>query len=179
MRVAKKSREKIARDLLKLARPIDSLKVDPKNVRLHDRKSIEGIKFSLGKFGQQKAIVYDPKTGIVTAGNGTIVAARELGWKRIAASSYDGPGAARDYAVADNATQDLSRFDPDRLHVALRRFDLPALEALGLKSMAHVLLNPDDPNEPSFQPAAQEEQGKLDIVVQVECPNCGHKFRRR
>ena len=58
---------------------IEELLHDPANVRKHDKRNIESIKASLQRFGQQKPIVVDGK-GIVVAGNGTLSAARELGW---------------------------------------------------------------------------------------------------
>jgi len=62
--------------------PIAELDLDPANVRQHDEKNLAAIKSSLKRFGQQKPIVVDPK-GIVIAGNGTLTAARALGWDRI------------------------------------------------------------------------------------------------
>jgi len=58
------------------------LSLDPANVRKHDRRNLDAIKASLRKFGQQKPIVVDTK-GIVLAGNGTLTAAKELGWSEI------------------------------------------------------------------------------------------------
>lgn len=46
------------------------------------KKNIEAIKGSLAKFGQQKPIVVN-KDNVVVAGNGTLEAARQLGWKEI------------------------------------------------------------------------------------------------
>jgi hypothetical protein len=33
--------------------------------------------------------------------------------------------------------------------------------------------------EPDFQPAGAEEQSRLDQKVQMECPQCGHRFLSR
>jgi ParB-like chromosome segregation protein Spo0J len=61
---------------------ISELSLDPSNVRKHSRRNLDAIKASLRKFGQQKPIVVDA-TGVVLAGNGTLTAARELGWSVI------------------------------------------------------------------------------------------------
>ena len=60
--------------------PIADLRSDPANVRSHDNRNIEAIAGSLTRFGQQRPIVVDP-TGVVIAGNGTLQAARSLGWE--------------------------------------------------------------------------------------------------
>lgn len=91
--------------------PIDSIKADPKNARERTPRNLAAIRASLQKFGQQKPIVVDAD-GIIRAGNGTWVVARELGWTEIWAhrSTLRGEAAAA-YAIADNRSNDLSIFD--------------------------------------------------------------------
>lgn len=91
--------------------PIGSVMLDPANVRLHPTPNVEAIKGSLTRFGQQKPIVVDAQ-GIVRAGNGTLVAAKSLGWTeiKIVRSALVGPDATA-YSIADNRTGDLSTFD--------------------------------------------------------------------
>lgn len=95
--------------------PIDSLTFDPANVRKHDEKNLAAIKASLNRFGQQKPIVVDA-SGVVRAGNGTLAAAKALGWKeiRIVRSSLAGSEATA-YAIADNRTAELAEWDDDAL----------------------------------------------------------------
>lgn len=134
--------EKIAKDLLALAVDIDSLTVDPKNARDHGQESINALRHSLSEYGQQKVIVFDPKTRVVTAGNGTLLAARALGWRKIAASGFDGPPEKiGKFAVADNATQDLSAFNVERLKIELGNFSLGEMTLLGLTDF-HLHTNP-------------------------------------
>lgn len=94
---------------------IDSLTFDPANVRKHDEKNLSAIKASLNRFGQQKPIVVDAN-GVVRAGNGTLAAAKALGWKeiRIVRSSLAGSEATA-YAIADNRTAELAEWDDDAL----------------------------------------------------------------
>jgi len=66
-----------------LAVPIDSVKLDSDNARLHPEGNIAVIKRSLEAYGQRKPIVVNGDT--VEAGNGLLQAARELGWEEIAA----------------------------------------------------------------------------------------------
>jgi ParB-like chromosome segregation protein Spo0J len=95
--------------------PIESLSFDPANVRKHPERNLATIKASLLRFGQQKPIVVDA-SGIVRAGNGTLAAAKALGWKEIAIvrSSLTGSDATA-YAIADNRTAELAEWDNDAL----------------------------------------------------------------
>jgi len=95
--------------------PIESLSFDPANVRKHPERNLATIKASLLRFGQQKPIVVDA-SGIVRAGNGTLAAAKALGWKEIAIvrSSLMGSDATA-YAIADNRTAELAEWDDDAL----------------------------------------------------------------
>lgn len=63
-------------------RKVAELASDPANVRKHNEKNLDAIKASLTRFGQQKPIVID-KSGVVRAGNGTLAAAKALGWAEI------------------------------------------------------------------------------------------------
>ena len=94
---------------------IKELANDPANVRKHDERNLDAIKASLQRFGQQKPIVVDSK-GIVVAGNGTLLAAKSLGWKDIEIVRTELEGAnAIAYAVADNRTSELAVWDDDAL----------------------------------------------------------------
>ncbi|MFN7019902.1 MAG: DNA modification methylase [Phycisphaerales bacterium] len=95
--------------------PMTGLSEDPANLRLHDRRSIDQIKASLARFGQQKPVVVDAH-GVVVAGNGLLAAARELGWTHIASmrSGLDGVDRVA-YAIADNRTAELSTWDAEAL----------------------------------------------------------------
>ena len=94
---------------------IKELANDPANVRQHDERNLDAIKASLQRFGQQKPIVVDGK-GIVVAGNGTLLAAKSLGWKDIEIVRTELEGAnAIAYAVADNRTAELAVWDDDAL----------------------------------------------------------------
>ena len=114
-----------------LARPIEGLSNDPANLRLHDDRSIEAIMASLRRFGQQKPIVVDAR-GVVIAGNGTLEACKRLGWTHIAAavSSLDNLNRTL-YAIADNRTAELSRWDDDALRRVLGELDPDMIAAIG------------------------------------------------
>lgn len=99
-----------------LARPVDSLMLDERNARKHERRSIDAIKTSLATYGQQKPIVA-LTSGVVIAGNGTLEAARELGWDRLAVVTFDNEdeARARAFAIMDNRSAELSEWDFEEL----------------------------------------------------------------
>jgi ParB-like chromosome segregation protein Spo0J len=112
--------------------PVDSLSPDPANVRRHPERNLDTIKASLRRFGQQKPIVVDAK-GIVRAGNGTLEAAKALGWDKIAIVRSDLAGSeATAFAIADNRSAELAEWDGAALAEQLRSlqsedFDLGAV----------------------------------------------------
>ena len=59
---------------------LDELQLDSNNARKHNEANIDAIAESLRKFGQRKPIVVT-KENVVIAGNGTVEAARKIGWK--------------------------------------------------------------------------------------------------
>lgn len=111
--------------------PIDSVSLDPANVRRHGERNLATIKASLSRFGQQKPIVVDAD-GIVRAGNGTWTAAKALGWKEITVVRTALKGAeATAYAIADNRTAELAEWDDDALAQTLAALQIED-EALAL-----------------------------------------------
>ena len=106
----------ILESLRPLAVPIDTLHPDPANARKHSDRNLDAIKGSLAKFGQRKPIVVQKDGMIVRAGNGTLAAAKALGWSEIAAVLVDeGDVEATAYAIADNRTAELATWDDDVL----------------------------------------------------------------
>ena len=94
---------------------IDALIPDPSNARMHDEINIAAIKGSLAKFGQQKPIVIT-KNNVVVAGNGTLEAAKALGWTDINVVYSDLSGTeAIAFAIADNRTAELGSWNKDIL----------------------------------------------------------------
>lgn len=113
--------------------PIGKLVLDPSNARQHSAKNLEAIKGSLTKFKQQKPIVVD-KNNVVIAGNGTLEAARALGWEKIdiVRTGLEGSNATA-FAIADNRTGELAEWNDDALKQTLEALKAEgfALDAIG------------------------------------------------
>lgn len=124
--------------------PIESLSPDPANVRLHSEKNLGAIAGSLRRFGQQKPIVVDGK-GVVVAGNGTLAAAKSLGWTEIdiVRTALTGPEAVA-FAIADNRTAELAEWDVEGLATtlaSLTEFDPDLAIGFGDDDLASLLVN--------------------------------------
>ena len=115
--------------------PIKSLKLDPENARKHSQKNIDAIAGSLTTFGQRRPLVV--WGDIVIAGNGTIEAAKSIGWDKIEISrvpedwSHD---QARAYALADNRTAELANWDSESLLDILSGLNDDLVTAAGFTS---------------------------------------------
>lgn len=125
---------------------IADLHLDPANVRKHGPDNLGAIAASLKRFGQQKPIVVSAD-GIVIAGNGTLEAARSLGWEAIAVvrSELSGPEAMA-YAIADNRTAELADWDDPALVAqleSLKALDPGLLAATGYDEEALAKLAAD------------------------------------
>lgn len=104
---------------------ISTLSPDPANARKHDGRNLTAIASSLEKFGQRKPIVVTPDS-IVVAGNGTLEAAKSLGWTQIAVArtpigwTWD---QIKAFALADNRTAELAEWDDKVLADQLLELD--------------------------------------------------------
>lgn len=159
---------------------IEDILYDPNNARKHDSKNIDAIKGSLTKFGQQKPIVINSKN-IVIAGNGTLEAARSLGWSEIniVRTELDEFNQAA-FALADNRTSELASWDDEILGKTLQalREDGFDIEEIGFD------LNQDnDQKEKNVEDDAKEylivvmcrdeiEQNKLYVEFQEKNLQC-------
>lgn len=159
----------IAEPLRALAVPIDDLTPDPANARRHPERNMAAIQASLRAYGQRKPLVVRRSGMVVTAGNGTLAAARALGWTHVAAVVVDDDAVtATGFALADNRTAELAEWDDAVLagllsglaeeDVALADLgwdadDMAALTA----SLGEDADPPEDPGsgEPPAQPVSQ------------------------
>lgn len=122
---------------------VDTLAFDPANVRRHPERNLDAIKGSLARFGQQKPIVVDAR-GVVVAGNGTLAAAKALGWRTVKAVRTNLIGAeATAFAIADNRTAELAEWDDAALReqlaaIAIEDENLLAATGFDAKDLAEL-----------------------------------------
>ena len=144
---------------------ITELSSDPSNARKHSQRNIEAIASSLRRFGQQKPIVVD-KSNVVRAGNGTLEAARHLGWDQIDVVFTNLESSeATAFAIADNRTAELAEWNDDVLAASLQGLDEELQAAAGYegKELDQILSTldtadvvedevPEVPDDPTTQP---------------------------
>jgi DNA modification methylase len=140
----------------------DALVLDPRNARKHGRRNLGAIGASLSQFGQRRPLVVMPDMTVI-AGNGTLEAARVLGWTEIAVTVVPDDWTseqAKAYALADNRTAELASWDEDMLVATLGELDLKGwdLNALGFDGLPVLTTGdeddavPDPPADPISKP---------------------------
>lgn len=164
MRVDSEKVNHIAEDIAHLSRPIEDLRPDPDNARKHSQENIRAIAESLKVFGQQTPIKI-LKDGTVIKGNGTLEAAKTLGWTSLAASVFDaGSTKIEGYSIQDNRTSDLATWDFGALAEKIPNMaDLYDLEAMGwnqyeIDALLETVSSTDDEETPTV--GASPETGK-------------------
>lgn len=126
---------------------IRDLTPDPENARLHDDKNLKAIQGSLKEFGQRKPIVITA-AGVIVAGNGTVEAAKRLGWTEIEAVRVPGdwtPNQIKAFALADNRTAELAAWDIQVLDQQLWDLEQEELDVTLLGFESRIVAEVEDP----------------------------------
>lgn len=151
---------------------INALTPDPNNARKHDAKNLDAIAGSLKLFGQRKPIVVTPDN-VVVAGNGTLEAAKQLGWDEIVVARTPRGWTweqIKAFALADNRTAELAEWDAEVL-----KDQMLELDAVGwdIAEFGFEPLHP--PLDPEFLPS-DDEQPRLDQRIPIICPSCAFEW---
>lgn len=164
-----KQNHNITEDLKHLKQSASDLVLDPANARKHNKRNIEAIAASLSKFGQRKPIIVQKDGMVVRAGNGTLEAAKSLGWSHVAAVVLDDDNTtAAAFAIADNRTAELAEWDNDALVSLIDGMDADTRAALAFTDDEIenlVVLAPD-----AF-PEVDEN-----LETESQCPKCGYRW---
>jgi DNA modification methylase len=126
---------------------IADLTPDPQNARQHDDKNLKVIMGSLKEFGQRKPIVIT-EAGVIVAGNGTVEAAKRLGWLdievvRVPSDWTDAQVKA--FAIADNRTAELANWNQEVLTSQLLELEAEGWELAEFGFEAFELPDEDKP----------------------------------
>lgn len=152
--------------------PVGSLVFDPINARKHDKRNIDAIKGSLAKFGQQKPIVVTADN-VVIAGNGTLQAAKELGWETIDVHRTVLRGAeAIAYALADNKTAELATWDSDVLRDQVNILSSDGWDLTDIGFDMDDFKIPDLESKEGSKELSEDDFSSFDHT----CPKCGFEF---
>jgi ParB-like chromosome segregation protein Spo0J len=152
---------------------IADLTPDPENARQHDEKNLKAIQGSLKEFGQRKPIVIT-EAGTIVAGNGTVEAAKRLGWLEIQAVRVPGDWTAEQtkaFALADNRTAELASWNTEILNAQLQELKEGDIN---LQELGFEIKSLDLP-EDLF---SESEAPRLDQRNSIICPKCACEFRQ-
>lgn len=109
--------------------PIKALKPYEKNTRKHQKKDIDNIARSIEKFGMNDPIGIW-KDNIIVEGHGRMLACKQLGMTEVPCVRLDHltDEQRREYAIAHNATAELSMWDLDILTDELAELDFSGFD---------------------------------------------------
>lgn len=149
--------------LTELTVPVESLTLAQPNPREGD---VGAIAESLIVHGQFRPLVVNAPTMTVLAGNHTLMAARSLGWKKVAVTFVDvDDDTAERIMLADNRTNDRAIYDNHTLVDMLTDLAVTprGLDGTGFDSdaLAELAADLDTP---------------LQFTTPIVCPECGHEF---
>ena len=108
--------------------PVEQLRPDPRNPRLHSERQLKQIARSIDTFGFNVPVLAD-REGNLLAGHGRVEAARRLGFREIPVViwlEHLTPEQARAFSIADNRLAETSSWDDRLLGEVLR--DLATVE---------------------------------------------------
>ena len=108
---------------------VEDLKPYDKNTRKHEKKDVDNIAKSIEKYGMCDAIGIW-KENIIVEGHGRLLACKKLGIKEVPCVRLDHltDEQRREYAIAHNATAELSVWDKDFLAEELADLDLDGFD---------------------------------------------------
>jgi DNA modification methylase len=137
--------------------PIAALSLDPRNARKHGRRNLDAIRGSLEAFGQRRPLVVR-QDGQVIAGNGTLVAMRDLRWTEVSITRVPAgwtDDQVRAYALADNRTAELAEWDDVVLAGMLAELDAGGwdLNSIGFDGLPELPADDADDDVPDEVPA--------------------------
>jgi site-specific DNA-methyltransferase (adenine-specific) len=149
---------------------IADLTPDPKNARQHDAKNLKAIEGSLTQFGQRKPIVIT-EAGVIVAGNGTVTAAKSLGWETIEAVRVPADWTqdqVKAFALADNRTAELAAWQPEVLASQLIELEAAGFEIaeFGFEKV-EPMIDPDSIVEDEIPELPADPVTKLGDVWQL------------
>lgn len=153
---------------------VSDLVQDPENARKHSERNMEAIVNSYKEFGQRKPIIVT-QDGVVVAGNGQLLAARQLGFltMEIVRTPKEWTEAQiKAFAIADNRTAELAEWNGEALLANLldaQAHDLLAITGFSdtdLKILTQIYGDIPLPDEP-YTPKEKGDDEEHAIVIHI------------
>lgn len=144
--------------------PIKALKPYEKNTRKHQKKDVDNIARSIEKYGMCDAIGIWGEQNIIVEGHGRMLACKQLGMTEVPCVRLDHltDERRREYAIAHNATAELSEWDLDILPDELAELDLSDFDFdFGI----------EDEEEDFDESNLDEAVSKTNVIISINCSN--------
>ncbi|MDB5652261.1 MAG: modification methylase [Hyphomicrobiales bacterium] len=155
--------------------PIETVKPDPQNARIHSRKQVRQIAKSIESFGFNVPLLIDAHNTVI-AGHGRLLACQHLGWTQVPVIRLEHLSDAqrRAFMIADNRLTEIAAWDDGLLGQTLK--DLATLELdfdlevtgfemaeidLRIESLAQPDLAPSEPEITAVDGPAVSRMGDL------------------
>lgn len=148
---------------------LDQLNPAEYNPRTITKDEFEGLKFSLEKYGQLENLVANKDMTLI-GGHQRLEAMKKLGWTEATVAIIDVDKHTEKKLNALLNSQAISgSFDDLKLAEILEELKLDDdYESLRLDKLEALDLSPSN----------EEEQGKLDELNKLKCPECGYEEAR-
>jgi DNA modification methylase len=129
MKPANRTQAGQAQPLKVVYRPIEQLRSDPANPRVHSKRQIRRIASSIETFGLNVPILVDRDLKVI-AGHGRLLACRELGVTEVPTLCLDHltPAQAGAFMIADNRLTEIATWDDRLLAQQLKDLSLSGLD---------------------------------------------------
>ena len=163
---------------------LDKLKHYSLNCKIHNRRNIEAIKYSISKFTQYKPLIVSKRNFEIIVGNGTYEALKELNYEYANCIILDLTEEQQKILnIADNKTSDLSVWNQNLID-KLKQFDQNLIQILNfddkfLKKFEKIEKIKKQPIEFSEDDVILQQQQNILVnkPKTIKCPCCGKEIQ--
>lgn len=150
--------------------PVDKLKPYDKNTRHHTELDVRNIAHSIEFYGMNDPIGIWGKDNLIVEGHGRLLACKQLKIKEVPCVRLDHltDEQRREYAIAHNATAELSAWDFDTLIEELKSIDLGDFD--------FDVIFPSQMTDEDLSGLFAEREENEKKHSQTKCPVCGAVF---
>lgn len=144
---------------LRLVEP-STLKPNPANRNIHPQDQIERLVKLIEYQGFRAPVVVSNRSGLVVAGHGRLLAAKQMGLKEIPVSFQDFDDEAQEiaYGVSDNAIGAWAELDMSNIFADMKAMsDGFDFDLFGIQNLDISKLEPDPVGDPDDAPEVPEE----------------------
>ena len=143
-----------------------------KNTRRHEKIDIDNIAKSIKKYGMNDPIGVWGEDNLIVEGHGRLLACKQLGIEQVPVVRLDhmSEKERREYAIAHNATAELSGWDLEILPDELSSLDLSDFDFDLLPE------EKEDIDIDEFFESAPRTEEKEKGPERIQCPHCGEWF---